>query len=154
MFSVIFSSPIAVQFLSLFNYFMLSSLYVLINIRIPYKVFYYLSLFYSSCTSDIFSQLGLLQKIEPISYEKVTDSRPLYFSITSDLISANGVNILVVLGNIMLYELLIFIAGRGFGILLKIRKTLTYLRWEVYWGLIVSNMAPLLLPWKYTLKGG
>ena len=38
-FSLIFSSPLAAFFLSLLNYFTLSSMYVLLNIRIPKVVF-------------------------------------------------------------------------------------------------------------------
>lgn len=100
-FSVIFSSPLAVQFLSLFNYFMLSSLYVLLEIKIPHKIFYYLSRFYSSSTSDIFSQIGLFQRIEPISTERVCDNRPLYFKVSSDVLSTNFINLVVIVGNIV-----------------------------------------------------
>lgn len=42
-FALTFSSPLAVFFLSLFNYFYLSSLYILLNLKIPYSVYYYLS---------------------------------------------------------------------------------------------------------------
>jgi hypothetical protein len=54
-FSIIFSSPLAAYFLSLFNYFTLSTLYVIVNIRLPWIVFYYLSLFYQACTGNIIS---------------------------------------------------------------------------------------------------
>lgn len=54
-FSILFSSPLTAYFLSLFNYFTLSSYYVLVNIKVPQVVFQYLSNFYYSCTGDIIS---------------------------------------------------------------------------------------------------
>lgn len=54
-FAILFSSPFTAYFLSLFNYFTLSSYYVLVNIKVPQVVFYYLSRFYYSCTGNIIS---------------------------------------------------------------------------------------------------
>lgn len=66
-FSVIFSTPLAIYFFSVFNYFTLSSLYVLLNIRIPEAVFSYLSLLEKACQSDILSQFDFLPNVEKLS---------------------------------------------------------------------------------------
>jgi hypothetical protein len=73
MFTVIFSSPLALQFLSLFNYFMLCSLYVLINMKIPYEVFRYLSLFLTSASGNLLTFFNVQLDIDPLSAERVTD---------------------------------------------------------------------------------
>lgn len=41
-FSVVFSTPIAIYFLTTFNYFTLCSFYVLLNMAIPELLYYYL----------------------------------------------------------------------------------------------------------------
>ena len=41
-FSILFSTPLAIFFISLFNYFNLASIYVLLDIPIPKVVFDYL----------------------------------------------------------------------------------------------------------------
>jgi hypothetical protein len=84
----------------------------------------------------------------------VTDQRPLYFSVTSDLISGNLTPISIIVGNIIFYELLIWISSKCFGRTWKPTKTLKHLRSEIYWGLIVSSVVPIILPWKYIAYGG
>lgn len=59
MFSIIFSTPLAIYFFSIFNYFTLSSLYVYLDIRTPQLVFNYLSIITESAQADIISQLGV-----------------------------------------------------------------------------------------------
>jgi hypothetical protein len=152
-FTFLFSSPLAVQFLTLFNYFTLSSLYVLLNIRIPYPIFKYLSLLLKACQSDIFVQFGLSFSFPVLSKERVTDERALYFGIGSDILSNNNSFFIILLGNVLLYELIVFITNTKDS-LRKAHKTLTFLRGEVYFGLLVSNMVPLILPYKYTFIGG
>lgn len=84
----------------------------------------------------------------------VTSERPLYFNVTSDFISVNTVPIFIVLVNITLYELLVWILKKWKGVAWKPVKTLNYLRAEIYWGLIISNVVPIVLPWKFYLYGG
>jgi hypothetical protein len=45
----------------------------------------------------------------PISAEKVTDARALYFDIRSDLVSENYFDFGVIAANIMVIELIIFV---------------------------------------------
>lgn len=70
-FSVIFSTPLAIYFFSIFNYFTLSSLYVLLNISIPDVVFEYLALLSKAYQADIFSLCRTSFEIQPISTERV-----------------------------------------------------------------------------------
>ena len=86
-FSFIFSTPLAAFFLSLLNYFTLSSLYVLLDIRIPKIVFNYLEQIFKASSSDMPTQLGFTWKMDKWSEERVDEKRPLYFGITSDLAS-------------------------------------------------------------------
>jgi hypothetical protein len=60
----------------------------------------------------------------------------------------------VIGANVLLFEFLIFLGKNGPNCLLKVSRTLRALRREVYWGLTVSNVVPLILPWKYVFKGG
>lgn len=151
---MIFSSPLSAYFLSLFNYFTLSSLYILLDIRLPSIVFYYLSLFYQACAGNIISELNIMPSASPFSPERVIDFRPLYFNVSSDLYSANYTSFIVILANVLLYEALLLFANNGPKCLAKVGRTLNHLKLEVYWGLIVSNVVPIILPWKYIIRGG
>lgn len=86
-FSVIFSTPLAGFFLSLFSYFTLSSLYILLNVDIPEKVSEYLEKLYESCNADILTQVGVGNLVGIYSNEKVNEEKPIRLGISSDLVS-------------------------------------------------------------------
>lgn len=78
----------------------------------------------------------------------------MYFQISSDLTSVNLVSSIIVIGNIIVYEVLIVVLGFK---CMGMKKKSNYLkaqRMSIYWGLVMSNMVPLILPWKYNFKGG
>lgn len=154
MFSIIFSTPLAIYFFSIFNYFTLSSLYVFLNIQIPYIVFNYLSILSKSVQSDLLSQIGLNISVPPFSNERVTDPRPLYFSVSSDLFSSNIVSFIIIGANIAIFEICRAVASKRALSLKKIYKFMSRERISIYWGLIVSSMVPIMLPWKYVIFGG
>lgn len=54
-FSFIVSSPLAQFFLSTFNFFNLSSIYILLNIRVPYDIFHYFSALFKACQLRVLS---------------------------------------------------------------------------------------------------
>jgi len=64
---VVFSTPVTVFFLSTFNYFTLSSLYILLNIKLPYAVFSYISVLLNSAKINALDQLNIAPSITPIS---------------------------------------------------------------------------------------
>jgi hypothetical protein len=111
-FSLLFSSPLALLFLSTFNYFNLSSLYILLHIRVPYEIFNYFSQLFSSCQLNFVDRLEILPQFESFSTEKITDPRALYFGLTSDLISKNYSDLTVLFLNIMLIEVVILLISK------------------------------------------
>jgi hypothetical protein len=144
---------LAVYFFSIFNYFTLSSLYVLLNIKTPDFVFEYMSLVFKSCQSTILSLVGVSIPIQPLSSERVDDPRAQYFGISSDLLSSNLVGGAIVLCNIMLYEMAVLIFGKKCLGKRRIYHFLKTERMAIYWGFIVSNMVPLIISWKYSFFG-
>jgi hypothetical protein len=75
-FSVIFSSPLAIYFFSIFNYFTFLSLYVLLNMKIPDVIFHYLSIVADACQSNIFRMFGFGLQIDKVTKERVNEERP------------------------------------------------------------------------------
>jgi hypothetical protein len=78
-FAVVHSTPLAAFFLSIFNYYMFTSIYVLLHIRIPYIVFYYFGMMFNSYQTNILQDLNLTIAMNPLTKERVTDQRALYF---------------------------------------------------------------------------
>ena len=151
-FALIFSSPLAAFFLSLLNYFTLSSLYVLLNIRVPKFVFKYLELLYGSCSTDMPSHFGFGWRMDKWSEERVADPRPRHFKVTSDFVSENLNETIIILANVLLMELFIF--GSSFiPKLSRLGRGLAASRGQIYVGLVLSNAVELLLPWKYSFFG-
>ena len=151
-FALIFSSPLAAFFLSLLNYFTLSSLYVLLNIRLPKFVFKYLELLYGSCSTDMPSHFGFDWRMEKWSEERVADPRPRYFKVTTDFVSENLNETCIILANILLVELFIFVSSFS-GRFSRLGRGLAASRGQIYVGLVLSNAVELLLPWKYSFFG-
>ena len=78
-FSIIFSSPLAIFFLSLFSYFNIASMYVLLDVKLPKIIFEYLSELFKSCSVDFLSQAGFAWRMQPWAEERVDESRALHF---------------------------------------------------------------------------
>ena len=53
LFAVVHSTPFAGFFLSIFNYYMFTSIYVLLHIRIPYIIFFYFSTMFNSYQANV-----------------------------------------------------------------------------------------------------
>ncbi len=56
--------------------------------------------------------------------------------------------------NILIYELIVILVGTKALYFKSVHKILLKERMNIYWGLIVSNMVFLVLPWRYSLLGG
>lgn len=154
MFAILSSSPLAAFFLGLFNYFTLSSLYVLLNISIPYEVFHYLELLYTSCSCNIIRLFDFSISLPSFTPERVNQPRALYFGVSSDLLSTNCDFLFILAFNCLIYELIVFLLQLAPKKFQKLYRTLVFYRLSLYWGLIVSNIIPLLLTWKFIIKGG
>jgi hypothetical protein len=102
----------------------------------------------------VLEETGLVAKMAPISTEKVTNARALYFDISSDLVSENYFDFGVLAVNILIIELLIFLFRVDIFDIPRLRAFLIKERIYIYWGLVVSNMVQLILPWKYIMSGG
>jgi hypothetical protein len=66
-FSILYSTPLTIAFLSTLNYFTLSSLYVLLNIRLPYAIFYYFETFFYTSQANILQTFDTAPQIDPPS---------------------------------------------------------------------------------------
>ena len=62
--------------------------------------------------TDILAKAGFKWKLPKWSEERVTDPRPLYFDVSSDLLSENLNEIILLVANVFLYEFAILIMGR------------------------------------------
>jgi|688.fasta_scaffold1349768_1 hypothetical protein len=100
--SIIFSSPLTCFFLGLFNYFVLNSIYVLLNIPLPDIVFNELSSIFNSTNTNLLSSLGIKVTVPPFTDELVDEDKALYFGISSDLISANYYPVALIIFNVIL----------------------------------------------------
>jgi len=78
----------------------------------------------------------------------------LYFEISSDLVSENYLDFGIILSNVILIEMMILLSGRRLFNFYKLRTLLQRERMYIYWGLIVSNMVHMILPWKYVMSEG
>jgi hypothetical protein len=72
-FSLIFSTPLTTFFLGTLNFFALTSLYIFLNINLPYPVYFYFSEIYKSCQVTILDQFGVTLPIQQWSTERVTN---------------------------------------------------------------------------------
>lgn len=61
------SIPLTIYFLGFLNYFSLTSLYVLLNYRIPEQIFFYLSDAYGKLNENIFSFFGFEISVSALS---------------------------------------------------------------------------------------
>ena len=58
--SVVFSSlPFSIYFLGFLNYFILTSMYVLLNVPIPEQLYKFLALVYGELNKSLFSIVGM-----------------------------------------------------------------------------------------------
>jgi len=111
-FTFVFSSPLALFFLSTFNYFNLSSLYILLNIRVPIDIFNYFAPLFESLQSNALNNISILSDWKSISHERVDDLRALYFDVSSDLFSKCYLDTIIILGNIIVVEVLAFLLSK------------------------------------------
>jgi len=111
-FTFVFSSPLALFFLSTFNYFNLSSLYILLNIRVPIDIFNYFAPLFESLQSNVLNNISFLSDWKSISHERVDDLRALYFDVSSDLFSKCYLDTIIILGNIIVVEVLAFLLSK------------------------------------------
>ena len=99
--SISAATPFTIYFLTFINYFSFSGIYVLINMRLPEHLYIYLTLIYGNMNADIFSMFSLKLTLPPISTEKVNRSRPLYFQVSSDVLSSNFAQIVLICSNLI-----------------------------------------------------
>jgi hypothetical protein len=95
-----------------------------------------------------------MPRLPSLTPERVTNSRALYFNIGSDFVSNNYLDLGLFLTNIVLVEIFIFIVGRNGFNLAKIKAFMVKERLEIYWGMLLSNMVRLILPWRSVIQGG
>jgi hypothetical protein len=146
--SVVFSSPLACFFLGFFNYFVLSSLYVLLNMPLPDVVFAELVSVFASANASLLASLGLKPALSPLTDELVREGRALFFGVSSDLVSNDAYAFALVVFNVVLVEAVIAlrrIVPKG----CVFNHFLTFKRERIYFGLIVSVMVGYILPWKF-----
>ena len=151
-FTVIFSTPLSIFYLSLFNYFTLMSLYVLLDVTLPDVVFDNLEIIYRSSMTDSLRKAGFSWRLPRCSEERVTDPRPLYFSVTSDLLPENFNKIILFVINVVFFEFSIFFLGK-FKRLEVFSKIMVNFRGNVYMGLIAGKVMKVLLTWRYSFFG-
>ena len=84
------SIPIAIYFLGFINYFTMSSLYVLLNFKLPEALYKYLAFSYEQINQEVLGLFGFqLAELDPLSDERVTSKRGLFFGVTSDFVPSN-----------------------------------------------------------------
>jgi hypothetical protein len=69
-------------------------------------------------------------------------------------VSQNYLDFAIFIANISLLELIIFLTSEKLLNCSRMNDFLVKERLEMYWGLLVSYMVQLILPWKYSLFGG
>jgi hypothetical protein len=121
---------------------------------VPYDVFQYFGELFNSLQTNALDYVIPLEKLKPVSDERITDQRALYFGVSSDLFSQNLTDCLLIFLNIMAVEFLILIFSKRALNIKKIHLLISNERLNIYWGLIVSNMVNLILPWRFSMGGG
>ena len=89
-------------------------------------------------------------EIEPLSKEKVTSKRGLFFGVSSDFLPSNlsafifmGVNIAFIMS---LQFLTSCLRKNNF-----IRKFVRQEKWDLIYGQLINVMGPLILPWTFVM---
>jgi hypothetical protein len=105
--AVVFSSPLTCYFLGFFNYFVLNSLYVLLPIPLPDLVFNEISSIFNSTNTNLLVSLGIKITFPLFTNELVDEDRPLYFGVSSDLLSTDAYPLCIIFFNAIIVEILI-----------------------------------------------
>ena len=144
------SLPFSVYFLSFLNYFVLCSLYVLLNFPIPKDLYKYLALLYNKITQNLLAMYDIEPLISPLSSERVNSDRGLFFGISTNIFSNNIGNFAFLMGNIAIILLLQYVSS-----FLRRNNTFRELigqrRWEMIYGQVINIMSPLVLPWTFAI---
>ena len=82
------------------------------------------------------------------------DPRALEFEVSSDLIQKHYLDFFILVGNVVLVELVLFTLSRKVLSLNQLHGLLMGERISIYWGLVISNMIQVLLPWRFIIFGG
>ena len=95
------SLPFTIYFLGFINYFTMSSLYVLLNFELPEILYRYLAFSYQQINEDVLRIFGFqLTELNPLSDERVTSKRGLFFGISSDFVPTHLWTFVFMIGNI------------------------------------------------------
>ena len=81
----------------------------------------------------------------------------MYFEVSSDLVSKNNMEFMIVVANILAVEMFIRLTNvisQKWIILHKLKQYARKNRFAIYFGLIVSNMMNVILPWSAIILGG
>ena len=100
------STPLTVYFLGFLNYFTVSSLYILLNFRIPRNIYKYLTIIYGHVNSNLLELFKLKINVPKVEEERVTNDRYAFFGISSNYMTTNVVSITFMTANILLVLLL------------------------------------------------
>ena len=109
--TIILSTPISIYFLSFINYYILCSLYVLLNFPIPEQIYRYLSLVYNQINVNLLSLFGDPIAISALGEERVNSDRATFFNISSEVLSSNIVAFIFMVGNIVIILALQFLTS-------------------------------------------
>lgn len=145
---IISSSPFLIYFLGFINFLNICSIYVLLDMTLPYELYFYLKTIFNFINKDIFSVVGLTINIPHYSKELVTSERARYFSVSSDVISSYYSLFLLILVN----YLLVFIFHL---IVTKVNKTsmvgkfISNNKWVLLCSQLVNSLIPVVLPWSF-----
>ena len=93
-------------------------------------------------------------RFDRFSAERVDYPRALYFEVGSDLFHKQYLNVFIAIGDIILFEIVVFLSRKYLLSLPTLNYWLRRERRTVYWGLIVSNIAEVVLPWRFVSFGG
>lgn len=93
---------------------------------------------------------GFKLDIDPISPELVNSARPLFFGITSDVITANLSDFVIVLANILLLLLVQLVLSQAKKSSLA-KQFFDYNKWDMGYGQIINLIIPATLPWSFIL---
>jgi hypothetical protein len=146
--SVVVSIPLTIYFLGFLNYFVLCSLYVLLNFPIPEHVYKYLGSLYEDVNGNLFSIIGVTIQMDPLSDEKVTSNRGLFYGVSSDVLSGNLVSFIFLFSNIgfvaIAQLMLLWTRKHNF-----VRKLFDSQKWDLIYGQVTGLLIPLALPWTF-----
>ena len=144
------SIPLSIYFLGFINYFSLSSLYVLLNVRIPSNLYNFLEMVYEELSKDVLMMFGIEIDIAPYSYERVDSKRGNYFGVSSDLPYSNSILFLFVVANIVFILSLNWICA-WLNTNNPFRKIVGKEKKNMVFGHIINMIIPLTLPWTFMM---